>query len=234
LDHDPLGRRGACSFVHDEQFYLLQGYAGGSVLDQRPRKSLEVLNMSTGQWSSVTTSGEALPESISGACCTVINGRLYTFGGWIAGLRNADVHELDLVSLVWKKLEAGNPGEGPFLKDKAGVVSYGEAMLCVFGGYGYPGWNHFNQGSYRRQKGASYDWDANSFHEICWTNELHLFHVKECKPYGQIWSKRLCEIAGYGHWIDGLDYWTVSEMVCYDMGCQSQVLGVLTKRWSLE
>lgn len=29
--------------------------------------------------------------------------------------------------------------------------------------------------------------------------------------------------------ITGLMDWTVSEMVCYDMGCQSQVLCVLTK-----
>ena len=188
--HEPAGRRGACSFVHLEQVYLFQGYEGGAALDQRPQGSLAVLDPQAGRWSSVSTSGEVLPESISGACCAVMNDCLYTFGGWIAGFRNADVHELDLESLVWRKLKPDNPGKGPFLKDKAGMVPYGEEMLCVFAEYGYPSENHITQGGYRGQTGASYKSDPDSFHGICWTNELHLFHVKRCKPYGnwRAWS----------------------------------------------
>ena len=177
--HEPVGRRGACSFVHLEHVYLFQGYEGGAALAQRPQGSLPFLDPQAGRWSSVSTLGEVLPKSISGACCAVVNDCLYTFGGWIAGFRNADVHELDLESLAWKKLEPCNPGEGPFLKDKAGMVGYGEEMLCVFGGYGYPSESHITQGGYRQQEGASYNWDPNS--GICWTNELHLLHIKKCK-----------------------------------------------------
>ena len=122
------------------------------------------------------------PHAISGACCTVIDDHLYVFGGWVSGLRTADVHELNLASLIWRKLEPTNQGEGPFLKDKAGMVSYGNHMLCVFGGYGYPGHDHISlDGVYRHQKGASYAWDRSSFHEICWTNELHLLDIKTRK-----------------------------------------------------
>ena len=103
----------------------------------------------------------------------MIDNCLYTFGGW---RRNANVHELNLTSMVWRHLKAQNSGDGPFLKDKAGMVAYGRHMVCVLGGYGYP---HREHNAFRGQKGAQYDWDSSGV--MCWTNELHLFHIEECK-----------------------------------------------------
>ena len=172
-----------------------QGYTGGPALSVSPQQSLEVFDLHTAEWSTVNASnepGEGEPEteeiqssdhpkSISGACCTVINDCLYTFGGWLAGFRNADVHELNLSTMVWRHLEAQNRGDGPFLKDKAGMVAYGRHMVCVLGGYGYPGREHIIDGIYRGQKGAQYAWDLSSILDICWTNELHLFHIEQCE-----------------------------------------------------
>ena len=60
-------------------------------------------------------------------------------------------------------------------KDKAGMVAYGDEMLCVFGGYG----DAPERNGIVRQRGAQYDTDMASVWGFCWTNELHLFHIKK-------------------------------------------------------
>ena len=177
---EPAGRRGACSFIYNDKFCLYSGYSGGEAHKQRSMTTLNVLDLTSGCWATENTAGEGedLPQCLSGACCTVTNDCLYVFGGWLAALRNANIHELKLSTLTWRKLPAVNPGKGPILKDKAGIVAYGKHMLCVFGGYGYPNWDHTI-----RQSGATYDPDPDYAlygGQICWTNELHLFHVPTC------------------------------------------------------
>ncbi len=122
-----------------------------------------------------------IPEAISGACCVVMNDRLYSFGGWVSGYRTADIHEFDFHTQIWQLLPPTNPGDGPFLKDKAGIVDYGQEMLCVFGGYGYPSRAHVVGSVFHFQRGATYHWDETSLSSICWTNELHVFHTGKRK-----------------------------------------------------
>ena len=176
----PPGVRGSCAFVHNGAFHIHSGCLSGGYdhVDAHTPRDLEHLDLTTLEWSVSETKGEQVPEGVSGACCTVIGDNLYTFGGWIyGGLRTADVHQLDLLTLIWKHLDAKNPTQGPIMKDKCGMVPYGEAMLCVFGGYGgypsLPGLVH--------QPGARYEWDSNALLLNCWTNELHVFHIEDCK-----------------------------------------------------
>ena len=176
-DREPVGRRGACSFFHNGKFYLYSGYSGGPVLAQRDKSDLDVLDLSHGRWTTEPTQGDGPPRCISGECCTLTNGCLYVFGGWLSGFRNAFVHELDLSTLTWRMLPSKNELQGPMLKDKAGMVAYGKHMLCVFGGYGeLVSWWHNS-----RQSGASYHPDDASGGILFWTNELHLFNVPTCR-----------------------------------------------------
>ena len=186
-DYEPLGRRGACSFVYNDCFYLYGGsLEGAQSFRQSPPVNVDILDLQTGQWSSADTKVlHSLPNSISGSCCTVLNHNLYVFGGWLAGRRNADVHELNLKTLTWRKLLGMNPESGPICKDKAGMFSYGDHMVGLFGGYG--GASDFQSYGLVESRTASYDWDPNTFFAmydpLCWTNELHLFHVEKCKYF---------------------------------------------------
>ena len=136
---------------------------------------LDVFDFSRCEWRLVKTRGNC-PRVVSGACSTVIGDYLYMFGGWYEGLRNADIYALSLLNFRWKQLTDVEAMRGsPLCKDKAGMVDYGTEMLCVMGGYGHP--RHY----FQAQKGASYHWDPNSFMDIGWTNELHLFHIKTSK-----------------------------------------------------
>lgn len=184
-DHDlcwqPSGRRGACCFSHNGAVYILQGYDGSSLSSVDCRLYRFILQ--EGRWDTVTTTSTVRKFAVSGSCCCVLGDRsheyLATFGGWSAGERVADVHTLDLQDFAWKKCGVVNPAGGPFLKDKAGMIPYGNDMFCVVGGYGYPSKHHIWDGVYHGQKGAQYFWDY--YHDLCWTNEVHLFHVPSQK-----------------------------------------------------
>ena len=162
IGREPMGRRGLCSAVHDDKLYLIGGYPFFPF-------GIDVYDFYNCEWTRLATDKPDHPLLMtSGSCCVVIKNSLYVFGGWSNGIRNADVHELNLKNGAWRQLKATNPQACPMWKDKAGMVDYGEEMLCVMGGYGVPG----DVGTY--QKGASYHWDTNV---NCWTNELHLFHI---------------------------------------------------------
>ena len=171
---EPLGKRGACSAVYDGKLYMFGGYCGGIDFFQgllgHENKDMWVFDFTECSWSRKRTKGD-FPRVITGACATVIGENLFIFGGWYRGLRNQNVHQLNLETLVWKRLTEKRMNGAPMCKDKAGMVDYGEEMLCVMGGYGYP------PDDFKKQIGASYHWDAEFVTELCWTNELHLFHI---------------------------------------------------------
>lgn len=149
---EPTGRRGHWSVVHKGKFYSYGGYAGQ--VSELLAQHLDVFDFGKCEWSVVKTEGDC-PRTLSGACSALVGDSLYMFGGWYRGLRNADVHELSLVDLRWKllTLRDGEQVKGcPLRKDKAGMVDYGDEMLCITGGYGYA--EQYSP----IQKGSSYHW----------------------------------------------------------------------------
>ena len=177
----PSERRGACSFAYNGAVYVFQGYEGSFV---RPVTTpLYRFLLQDGRWEMVPISADLEQSSVvSGACCCLLGdrdrARLVTFGGWENGERVADVHQLELSNMAWSQCDVKNPAEGPILKDKAGMIPYGSDMVCVVGGYGCPSEHHVLDGVYG-QKGALYHWDR--LHDLCWTNEVHLFQMSTGK-----------------------------------------------------
>ena len=170
---EPFGRRGACSFVHDEKFYLYHGYNRSR--ERQGEEALLSYDLRTAEWSQAATN--TAKRVVSGETVTLLNDKLFAFGGcWWDSERNAIVWELDLNTFIWRECVPKNPSEGPMPKDKAGMVAYGGDMLCVFGGYGDA------RNGIIPQSGAQYHTDMTSPWGFSWTNELHLFHVINCEP----------------------------------------------------
>ena len=178
----PIGRRGACCFTHRGAVYVFQGQEGIFLHDEET--TIHRFLIEEGKWESKSLHQVALGPFVSGSCCCIfgeVNQEQYLakFGGWVAGHRKADIQTLNLGDMKWKNCDIVNPGEGPLLKDKAGMVPYGNRMVCVVGGYGYPSQHHITQdGVHHVQKGATYHWDHNG---LCWTNEVHLFNFASGK-----------------------------------------------------
>ena len=171
---EPPGRRGACSFIHDEKLYIHHGS------NQQRENVLPSYDLRTTVWSEASTAFDTSTARrgirvISGEAFTVVKNALCTFGGWCDGARNSSVWELDLNTFIWRECVPKNPSEGPMPKDKAGMVAYGGDMLCVFGGYGDA------RNGIIPQSGAQYHTDMTSPWGFSWTNELHLFHLKDCE-----------------------------------------------------
>lgn len=172
---EPLGRRGQWCGVHGGKFYLYGGYAGAVDLQGYSQDKLDVFDFASCEWRVFATEGNQ-PKAVSGACSTVMGDCLYVFGGWYRGYRNADVYELNLTDFQWRKLTDEDYIKGsPLNKDKAAMVDYGNEMLCITGGYGH------SRSAFQSQKGATFHLDAQSYFQIGWTDELHLFHVKSRK-----------------------------------------------------
>ena len=177
-NHQPVGRRGACCFSYDGAVYILQGHEDNYLLPSLDdEKTLRRFLLKERRWDLQAITETAISSAVSGSCCCLLGDQyLVTFGGWKSGLRVADVHMLDLNEMSWIKCDISNPAEGPFLKDKAGMIPYGNDMVCVIGGYGYPSVHHIQRGVHHGQKGAQYFWDHQN--GLCWTNEIHLFCYK--------------------------------------------------------
>ncbi len=168
---EPAGRRGASSVLHGSKLYLIGGYPSSIP------SGIDVYDFNKCWWS-VSDSNSPTHGALrtSGSSCVVINDSLFAFGGWRSGYRNSDVYQFDFNQLTWERLLVANSEFGPMCKDKAGMIDYGDKMLCVFGGYGWPPFM-YPGGSFHFQKGASYHWDRQHGLEIGWTNELHVLHI---------------------------------------------------------
>ena len=184
MAYRPGRRRGACSCIDQEtgKAYIFRGYPGDRGTNPQTRAPvsedlhLTVFDYTTHEWSKLgfDTSDQSIwPSSEAGASCTIIDGKLYHFGGWEVGDLNNDVYVLDLAMLVWRHLEPSITSNQPLAKNKCGLVPYSKTMLLVFGGYGYP---RIGVGT---QRNAQYDWERQILHGgyIGWTNEIHLFDL---------------------------------------------------------
>lgn len=177
----PGKRRGACSCIDQEtgEAYVFRGYPGDRTMNGQNRPTTEdlhiaVFDFATQEWTkrNFDESGK-WPSAEAGANCTIIDGKLYHFGGWEVGDLSNDVHSLDLEKLLWRQLEPADASHQPLLKNKCGMVPYGKTMLVIFGGYGYP------RPGVATQPGATYNWERQVLHGgyIGWTNEMHLFDL---------------------------------------------------------
>jgi len=168
---EPAGRRGVSTAVHGGKLYQIGGYPSSTPT------GIDVYDFDRSCWK-VTNCASHQSLRTTGSCSVVLKDAMYMYGGWCNGLRSACLVKLDLNDLVWSTLDMNNPEVGPMCKDKAGMVDYGEDMLCIFGGYGWPpNWPLNLLEQYKFQKGASYHWDTDQGMAIGWTNELHLYHL---------------------------------------------------------
>ena len=146
---EPSHREGAFSFVHKNHFYVCHGgavfYTEKKNYTQDQLLPLQRFDFSSGRWSGVSPVCADHEEgekhywtdltwaSDFGVCCAVLGDCAYTFGGhWQYGYA---VHELNLETMVWRRLEPRNRKDGPMdVADgsyKTGMVACGDHTLCV-------------------------------------------------------------------------------------------------------
>ena len=175
MSSDLPTRRGACCVVDQDNglAYVFRGYQ--DTIATRYEKYISVYDYKTQEWyDKHFTLDSVTPDFSIGACCTILdNKKIILFSGWHKGYLSNQIYELDLATLRWVELNPVKRANEPILKNKGGMVSYGNEMVYIFGGYGY---SLHNQ---ELQKNSEFKCDGPHFFdaEIGWTNEQHLFHV---------------------------------------------------------
>ena len=115
-------------------------------------------------WSHSATTGPCHPATYDGACCAAADGNLYLYGGGTYPKYSGTLNRFNTVSCEWTKLSS----TGPTSKDGCRMASCGD-KLVLFGGYGFV--RSIQQGS---------NYSACGHGGVGgWTNELHVFDLKE-------------------------------------------------------
>ena len=141
---------------------------------------IEIFDTITETWANKTTA--IVPHAPLGlyfCACTVVSETLYHFGGRYDRTYYNALRSLNAVSNTqqWEELHAKNPADQPMPKSACGIAAYhdkahGIEGLAVFAGYG--------RSNNPIKDGESFVWHE-KFHDDPkrgWTNELHLFNLK--------------------------------------------------------
>ena len=122
-------------------------------------------------WRERVVEGAPPPGIYDGACAS--SGLcLYCFGGGDGSTLHGSLHQLDTSSatLKWTQLTTPDSSSRPMMKTGCGMVAYGSGLV-LFGGYGFP--------CDSTQPGAEFVKDDRYTDGVGWSNELHVFDVRE-------------------------------------------------------
>ena len=149
---------------------------GGRVQDfsgsgrKKLASTVEIFDPYLETWEKHPTIG-VLPPGLYGGACTSLLDSLYWFGGSDGSSHYNSLHRLDTTTLEWRELQPLNQADGPMRKFGCGMVPFLQDQLAMFGGYG------FQKGP--TQPGATFTKDTKYTDGGGWSNELHVFNIKE-------------------------------------------------------
>ena len=124
------------------------------------------------RWEQQPTTGAPPPGLYHGACTSTLDS-LYTYGGFDGSSHQSCFHCLNSDAMEWRELGEGTPQDGPMRKVGCRMVPINEDILALIGGYGFP------RGTI--QPGSSFIESERLSDGRGWTNECHLFDVRQGK-----------------------------------------------------
>ena len=130
---------------------------------------VETLDPYSELWEQRQVEGDAPSPGTFCAASTSINDDLYTFGGSDGRNYFNTLHKLDTKTWHWCQLSPQNAEGAPMPKWACRMISIKDSLV-VFGGYGRPR-GPAEPGSFMN--------DTRITDGVGWTNELHIYHLKE-------------------------------------------------------
>ena len=134
---------------------------------QKLKSVVETFDPHTEVWVQKGTSGSPPPGLIDGAFAA-IGDSMYVSGGFDGSKYQSGLHEFDTTTLQWNDRTAA---KGPMRKAGCQMISYEGDKLALFGGFGYP--------TGPIQPGSKFIKHAGFRDGSGWSNEFHLFHIRE-------------------------------------------------------
>ena len=141
---------------------------------------VETLDPYSELWEQRQVEGDVPSPGTCRAASTSINDDLYTFGGGDGRNFFNTLHKLDTKTWHWCQLPPQNAEGAPMPKAACGMISIKDSLV-VFGGYGRPR-GPAEPGSFMKSTRFT---DGRG-----WTNELHIYHLKEGVRVVTVWSRQ--------------------------------------------
>ena len=150
------------------------------------RSKMNIFKLSTGQWKTVRTSdeGDPPPYGVLGYTCTVINTKIYYFGGYCGhGLCfYNDLNEFDAETFKWKQLQAPSDDIPVMRRCFGGSVAVeSESMRYLLFIGGHASSDIFSPKPYKKIEGANYLNDWNFPTGTVRTNEHNMYSLSTGK-----------------------------------------------------
>ena len=178
VEHEPSPRWAHCSALAEGQVYVF----GGRTKDFTQKKkelssTLHSFDPCIESWNqpAVATGNKEFPLGLYASACASTGHHVYVYGGWDGTEWQGSLHKLNCKTMKWTKLSTGD--NGPMKKSRCGLVIYYD-KLVLFGGYGC------HSGSI--QRGEEFVQSKKFGYPRGWTNELHIFDLKQSKEFNKI------------------------------------------------
>ena len=166
MEGEPSPRWGHYSALVEEKFCVWGGRTKDFLQEKSElTSSIHSFDPFLEFWAKNKLSGVPPPGLYLGACASAGH-HVYLYGGTDGSRFQSSLHQLDTRSWTWKQLSRS----GPMRKRACGMVAH-DSKLVLFGGYGYP--------SGPTQPGAEFIKDSRYTNGVGWTNEVHIFDLKE-------------------------------------------------------
>jgi len=163
--YEPSPRFNHSSVQVEDNAYLW----GGVTQDSSRSQVINVFDYNTERWKERSTTGIP-PPGLQDGGFTLLCDDLYYFGGFDGKRFHNSLHKLQTRTLEWQDIKQANPAGGPLPKGGSGMVAY-QQKLALIGGL-------CSASTGPLQAGAEF-FKSSRFSGYGWTNEFHLFSIKE-------------------------------------------------------
>ena len=177
---EPPSRYDHVAAVVNDNIYVWGGWTPdfprdkpcGSVEKADYLSKIEVLDLNTGVWGSLKTSGSP-PLGVVGAAWTVQGNKIIHFGGYCGMCYHNGIYQFNISTFEWECLMPDDSPSSPMRKAHCGIVSYNEREMnfCIVGGYG--------AGS----QTSTAQYVEGLIDRISTTNEVHVFKSSSSGTY---------------------------------------------------
>ena len=140
---------------------------GGLTQDFNRSEVINIFDCYSESWKEHSTTGIP-PPGLQDGVFTLLCDDLYYFGGDDGKRFHNSLHRLQTRTLEWQDIKQANPAGGPFPKWGCGMVAYQQQLALIGGFCATP--------TGPLQSGTKFIKSCNRYG---WTNEFHLFSIKE-------------------------------------------------------
>ena len=163
--YEPSPRFSHSSAQVEDNAYLW----GGLTQDSSRSEVINIFDCYTERWKECSTTGIP-PPGLQYGSFTLLCDDLYYFGGYDGKGAHNSLHRLQTRTLEWQDIKQANPAGGPLPKLGCGMVAYQQQLALIGGACHTP--------TGPLQAGAEFIKNL-KFTGYGWTNEFHLFSIRE-------------------------------------------------------